>query len=121
AGRLGFHQGETRYTCAGATVILTPETAWSRRRMTFLYGSPERSALPTDEVRARTPKAPAGDSSAFTRRTTCDPADRYSFTALPDGAWYLLTVAKPANGVGSSMALMRRVTTRAGRVTPGDL
>lgn len=121
SGRLGYRQGETPFTCAGATVILTPETAWSRRRMVFLYASAERAVLPADEVRARTPSAPPGDSSAFTRRATCDAADHYTFSGLPEGAWYLITVARPVGGVGTNMALMRRVVTRAGRVAPADL
>ena len=35
-----------RYSCSGAGVVLTPETLWSRRRMTILYNSPDRAALP---------------------------------------------------------------------------
>src|SRR5512135_2768828 len=67
-GRLIFQRGQTRYTCAGAVVILTPETTWSRRRMEVLYLSAERAALPADEVRARTPQAPPGDSTPFIKR-----------------------------------------------------
>jgi hypothetical protein len=117
AGKLLYRQGPTRFTCAGTSVILTPETPWSRRRMVILYKSAERSALPADEVRARTPDAPSGDSTPFIRRTTCDGADQFTYTGLPDGAWYVITVAKPATGSGESMALMRRVTTRGGKVT----
>src|SRR5258708_38877533 len=61
AGTLAFRPAGKRYTCSGATVILTPETAWSRRRMVALYKSDLRAALPTDEVRPRTPQAPPGD------------------------------------------------------------
>src|SRR5688572_17406152 len=32
-GRLAYRQGQTRFTCAGSGVVLTPETPWSRRRM----------------------------------------------------------------------------------------
>jgi hypothetical protein len=121
-GRLAFKQGGTPYSCARASVILTPETPWSRRRMAVLYKSDVRSALPSDEVRARTPQAPPGDSGPFIKRTTCDAADHFSFTGLPDGAWYVVTIAKPAAGApGPSMAFMRRVVTRGGRVTAFDL
>jgi hypothetical protein len=121
-GRLSFRQGQTPYSCAGATVVLTPETPWSRRRMFVLYKSDARSALPSDEVRARTPQAPPGDSGPYIKRTTCDASDHFSFTGLPDGAWYVVTIAKPAPGAsGGSMALMRRVVTRGGRVTTFDL
>jgi len=120
-GHLAYHQGALRFTCAGSTVVLTPETAWSRRRMEALYGSAERAALPTDEVRARTPDAPAGDAGPFVRRTTCDAADRFAFGGLPDGAWYVITVAKPVADHGPTVALMRRVVLRGGRTLPVGL
>lgn len=120
-GRLAFHEGPTRYTCQGMTVVLTPETLWTRRRMTILYKSPERAALPADEVRARTPSAPNDDYSAFVRRTTCDASNRFSFTGLPDGAWFVITVAKPVAAQGETVAIMRRVTTRNGRATTVEL
>lgn len=119
AGQVVYRQGVIRYTCAGAGVVLTPETAWSRLRMAALYGSTERAALPTDEVRARTPNAPAGDAGPFVKRTTCDDADQFAFAGLADGAWFAITIARPAvNPKGASMALMRRVVVRGGKRTP---
>jgi len=120
-GRLAFRRGQIRYSCQGATVVLTPETLWTRRRMTILYKSPDRAALPAGEVRARTPSAPNEDYSAFVRRTTCDAADRFNFAGLPDGAWFVITVAKPVAASGDSVAIMRRVTTRGGRATSVEL
>ncbi|MFN3513238.1 MAG: hypothetical protein ACK41C_09350 [Phenylobacterium sp.] len=121
-GRLAYRQGQTRYTCAGAAVLLTPETPWSRRRMTILYNSPERAALPTAEVRARTPSAPSGDYSAFVRRTTCGSDDRFTFTGLPNGPWFVITVARPAGGAaGTEIAIMRRIEIRGGRPVVVDL
>lgn len=116
-GRLAYARGQVRYSCRGASVILTPETAWSRRRMEVLYLSAERAALPVDQVRARTPEAPAGDSSPYIKRTVCDPNDRFTFARLPAGSWYAITIAKPLFGGGPTMAVMRRVTTRGGRAT----
>jgi hypothetical protein len=122
AGKLTYRQGPTRFTCAGSGVVLTPDTPWSRRRMAALYGSTERAALPADDVRARTPSAPPGDAGPFVKRTTCDAADRFSFSGLPDGVWYVIGLARPAGKAnGESLALMRRVTTRGGRVTTADL
>ncbi|WP_293900301.1 hypothetical protein [Phenylobacterium sp.] len=116
AGRLAYKQGAVRYTCAGSSVVLTPETPWSSRRMAALYGSTDRAALPTDEVRARTPKAPAGDAGPYVKRTTCDEADQFAFGGLADGAWYLITVVKPAGDPrGAGMALMRRVVVHGGK------
>jgi hypothetical protein len=116
AGSTAYRQGAVRYSCAGATVVLTPETPWSRRRMAILYGSTDRAALPADEVRARTPSAPSGDVGPFVKRTTCDEGGRFSIGGLPDGGWFVITVAKPVGQPqGESVAVMRRVVTRGGR------
>ena len=120
-GRLAYRAGQTRYSCAGAGVVLTPETPWTRRRMTILYTSAERAALPADEVRARTPSAPSGDYSAFVKRTVCDQNSRFSFSGLASGAWYVITVAKPIGGPGPDIAIMKRVEVRGGRVVAVDL
>jgi len=121
AGHVSYKQGKVRYSCAKATVILTPETPWTRRRMRILYLSSEAAAEPADAVRGRTPSAPGGDYSAYVRRTTCDAGSRFSFHDLPDGAWYAITIAKPAAGGGPPIALMKRVTTQNGKVTPVEL
>lgn len=118
AGKVAFRQGAVRYTCAGASVVLTPETPWSTRRMAALYGSAEHSALPADEVRARTPSAPAGDAGPYVKRTTCDDAEQFAFGGLADGSWYVITVVRPVGGTGGTMALMKRVTVRGGRTVP---
>jgi hypothetical protein len=117
AGTLG-HPGPGRYTCAGATVVLTPETSWARRRMTVLYKSDQRASLPADDVRSRQSQAPPGDSNPYLKRALCDAQDHFNFANLPDGAWYAVTIAKPIPaGSGPNLAVMRRVTTRGGRVT----
>ena len=121
-GSVVFRNGPTRYSCAGATVVLTPETNWSRNRMTVLYQSAQGAAQPVDEVRARVAAAPAGDSDPYVRRAICDTTSRFSFAGLPDGAWYVVTIAKPLPGqTGPSMALMRRVTTHAGKTLTFEL
>lgn len=120
-GHLVYRQGQTRYSCAHATVILTPETPWTRHRMHVLYHSTDTAAEPVEAVRARTPTAPAGDYSAFVRRTSCDAANRFTFTGLPDGAWYAITIAKPVSGDGPEIALMKRVVTHAGHMTAATL
>ena len=121
AGSLG-HAGPVRYTCAGATVVLTPETSWATRRMTVLYKSSVRAALPADDVRSRQNQAPPGDSNPFVKRAVCDAADHFNFVGLPDGAWYVVTIAKPAAGsAGPTLAVMRRVTTKGGKITTFEL
>ena len=114
--------GPVKYSCEGSQVVLTPETPWSRRRMQVLYKSDQQAALPTDEVRARGPQAAPGDSNPFVKRAICDAGDHFSFAGLPDGAWYVITIAKPVGAPGGpSMALMHRVVTRGGRMTPVEL
>jgi hypothetical protein len=115
-GRLTYAHDGTHYGCQGASVILTPETPWSRRRMEVLYLSADRAALPADEVRARTPEAPPGDSSPYIKRAVCDADGRFSFAHLPAGAWYVITIAKPVGG-GGNLAIMKRVVTRGGKPT----
>ena len=83
AGALG-HTGPVRYSCVGATVVLTPETPWATRRMEVLYRSSQRAALPADDVRSRQNQAPPGDSNPYVKRATCDAADHFNFTNLPD-------------------------------------
>jgi hypothetical protein len=120
-GRLAFKQGATAYSCANASVILTPETPWSHARMSVLYKSDTRSALPANNVRARTSQAPPGDSEPYIKRTRCDADDNFRFTGLPEGAWYVVTIGKPTAGrSGPTLAFMRRVVTRDGRVTSFD-
>lgn len=121
AGALA-HAGPVRYTCAGQTVVLTPETPWARRRMQVLYQSDQHAALTAADVRSRQSQAPPGDSNPYVKRVVCDASDHFSFTGLPDGAWYVVTLAKPVAGQsGPSLALMRRVVTRGGKVTPFEL
>jgi hypothetical protein len=117
AGALAYRRGQIHYDCRGGDVLLTPETAWSRRRMMILYGSANAAAAPVSIVRARTPSAGAGDYARFVRRTTCDDSNHFSFHGLPDGAWYVITVGKPASGVDEPVAVTRRVETHGGLVS----
>src|ERR1019366_9399870 len=102
--------------------VLTPETPWATRRMEVLYKSSVRAALPSDDVRSRTAQAPPGDSNPFVKRAVCDGSDHFSFINLPDGAWYVVTLAKPAPGSSApTLAMMRRVVTRGGKITTFEL
>ncbi|HXU99566.1 MAG TPA: hypothetical protein VG166_03610 [Caulobacteraceae bacterium] len=103
-----------RYLCRGRDVILIPETPWVRRRMFILYGSMTSAQVPADIVRARTPAASAGDYASYARKTVCDTANRFSFPNLPDGGWYVITLAHPADNSEATMAIMRRVETHGG-------
>jgi hypothetical protein len=111
-GVLTYRSGDTRYSCRGRDVILTPETPWVRRRMFILYGSTDAAAIPADIVRARTPTGSSGDYASYARKTTCDAANRFTFHDLPNGGWYVITLAKPDEGGSGTVAVMRRVETR---------
>ena len=82
--------------------------------MIILYGSANAAAAPVSIVRARTPSAGAADYARFVRRTTCDSTDHFSFAGLPDGAWFVITIAKAADGSTEPMAVTRRVETHGG-------
>ena len=112
-GALGMRQGQVRYSCTGSTVILMPETAWSRRRVMILYGSATNATVPVDIVRARTPPAPP-EFGRYVRSGPCT-GDRFAFNGLADGAWFLITLARPTTPGGGQVAVMRRVETYGGR------
>jgi hypothetical protein len=115
-GQLTYAAAGKAFSCTDGAVVLTPETPWVRRRMMILYNSDDASALPADEVRGRTPPERSQDYSAFVRRTKCDATGHFSFTDLPDGAWFVITVAKPVvPGASRDMAIMRRVVLRNGQ------
>jgi hypothetical protein len=114
-GRLGFRAGAVAYNCLDAGVVLTPETPWTRSRMEILYKSASSAALPAAEVRGRTPPGRSSDYSAFVKHASCDASGHFAFTGLADGAWFVITVAKPtAPGTGADMAIMRRIVVRGG-------
>ena len=114
-GQLTFAQKGAAFTCAGTDVVLTPETPWVRTRMSILYMSADKAALPAVQVRQRTPPERSQDYSGFVKRTKCDASNKFTFQGLPDGAWFVITVAKPvAPGSALDMAIMRRVTIKNG-------
>jgi hypothetical protein len=116
-GRLAPAHSAPAFTCG--VVVLVPDTPWSRERMTILYRSTNGAALPSAEVQARSPAAPP-QLNTYVRQERCDAAGRFTFERLPNGIWYVITSARPANG-GPAIALMRRVQTAGGRTTNVDL
>ncbi len=115
-GWMGYGGGAANYTCGD--VVLLPETPWTEARMQRLYGSMMQAVLPVDQVRARSPsdatdEAESNTSAKYARHAQCNAADKFSFAGLPDGAWYLITVATPRTG-GPKIALMKRVVTYGG-------
>jgi len=114
-GQLAYRVRDTVHSCEKAGVLLTPETPWVRSRMSILYGTGEKVVLPAAEVRRRTPPE-RPDYARFVKRTSCDSAGRFQFGGLPDGTWYVITVAQPLPAdAGVDVAIMRRVTIRGGK------
>jgi hypothetical protein len=113
-GVLTLRDGSLRYSCRGRDVILAPETPWVKRRMYILYGSSESAVVPADIVRARTPSSGSGDYASYARKTTCDAANRFAFSGLPSGGWYVITLAKPEGDSSRAVAVMRHVVVRGG-------
>jgi len=70
------------------------------------------------ERSGRTPPERSQDYSAFVRRVTCDAQNHFAFSGLPDGAWFVITVAKPVTpgAAGRDVAIMRRVVLKGGQV-----
>jgi hypothetical protein len=102
-----------RYTCQ--TVVLAPETPWSRARMRMLYLSTTSAEIPSDDVKSRTSPEHAQQYARYVRQAPCDATGHFAFAGLPDGAWYVITVAAPVGG-GVRMAVMRRVETNGDTV-----
>jgi hypothetical protein len=113
-GTLAFHGSAAgRYTCQ--TVLLAPETPWSRMRMRTLYLSTTSADIPSDDVKTRTTADHTAQYGRYVRQAPCDAAGRFAFAGLPDGSWYVITVAAPVSG-GVRMAVMRRVETNGDTV-----
>lgn len=110
-GQIVFRREGTAYACTGS-VALTPDTPYTRTRFNTLYGSTNQAAVPEAIIRARTVADPNADYRNFVRSATCAEG-RFSFSALPDGSWFLIA---PVSAGGDRIVLMKRVETRGGRV-----
>ena len=113
-GVLAYKGGGARFTCQGSDVVLAPDTPWSRARMRVLYLSTSGAAMPVDDVKERTPPEHGADYAKYARHATCDSANHFNFSGLPDGSWYVITVATPLAG-GQKIAVMHRVGTHGGQ------
>ncbi len=82
--------------------------------MVILYGSASNAAVLAEIVRARTPSASSGDYASYARKSHCDDNDHFSFSGLPAGAWFVITLGRPTDVSGHAMAVMRRVEVRDG-------
>lgn len=110
-GRIDFNLRGQAYACTGS-VVLTPDTPYTRQRFNTLYGSINRAAIPEPIVRARNVPDSNADYRSFVRQETCVD-NRFRIEGLPNGSWFLIaTVSAPGT---ERIVVMRRVETRGGR------
>jgi len=111
--------GELR-TCAGATVALVPDSAYTRERMKALYGSVTRGMNDMSHGAARTVEDAAPLFVKAARLSTCDIRGGFRFSGLADGIWYVTTSIiwrthgnDPASQTGA--ALMQQIVLQGGQ------
>lgn len=113
-GRIAFNLRGEAYNCTGS-VVLTPDTPYTRQRFNTLYGSVNRAAIPEPIVRARNVPDPNADYRSFVRQERCTD-NRFRIADLPNGTWFLIATVSSADRAGAErIVLMRRVETRGGR------
>jgi hypothetical protein len=111
-GRIAYRREGQAYACTGS-IVLTPDTPYTRARFRTLYGSTDQAALPEAVVRARTVPDPAGDYRSYVRSATCSDG-RFSVSGLPSGGWFIIV---PVSAGGDRVVLMRHVDIRGRRIS----
>jgi hypothetical protein len=109
--------GAKGWTCADQSVVLMPKTPSTTERMITLYGSAAVAVEPVGEVRARSAKVVGPDPGPYLRATRCELGNRFNFSGLPDGAYFIITRVRPRGSAAEdhdSLAVMERVTLAGG-------
>jgi len=122
-GQIAYSDRVGRYwVCAGQSVALMPRTPSTDLRMQALYGSADRALEPVADVRAHSGAVRGEDPGPYVRTTVCDSGNRFAFSGLPDGVYFLIARvhlehahSKGAPAVGEDgLALMQRVAVSGG-------
>ena len=100
-------------SCAGNSVVLTPDTPYSRERIRALYGSAEAASEPVERVRSRVIANDNPDMKRFVRSERCDATGAFVFNGLPAGGFFVIAEVSDPTG---PRVVMRRVVTRAGQL-----
>jgi hypothetical protein len=102
-------------SCAGSPVVLVPATAYATERILAIYQSAE-GGLAYRSVKFQ---PESQEFAALTRKTSCDSAGNFTFDAVADGDFYLVTqvvwMLGSYNRQGGVLA--RRITVSGGKVT----
>jgi hypothetical protein len=94
---------ESVVTCAGSRVLLLPATSYFREMIGHMVAGSE----------PRPPEKAYPNLKGMIRRAECDPQGKFSFSEIPDGAWFVLTEvkAKPGGVLITEMMLSNGETT----------
>lgn len=109
-------------TCAGFEVELAPDSAYTRERMSLLFGGLASGSMGRGNsvVISGTPP----EFYSYVRKAYCDATGSFSFTDLPDGTYYAMTRVHwdvpSSNGFSVYMMpqgawMMQRVTVAGGQ------
>jgi hypothetical protein len=95
-------QEDSVVTCAGNRVLLLPATSYFREMIGRMVAGSEPEP----------PKTAYPSLKNMIRRTQCDAQGNFSFPAIPDGAWFILTQVNARHGgvLITEMTLSNRST-----------
>ena len=104
-------------TCAGATVFLTPVTAYTKERMLAIYGSSGTTKFASvNERRVRFIPDDVVELEAVARKERCDAQGNFQFSGLRPGSYYVSTVVLWSVGYNhQGGAVMERVDLESGK------
>ena len=112
--------GEVR-TCAGLPANLTPVSTYARERMHLLYGDRDNGLLSASRGRVAFASTDP-EYQRMSRHTRCDSQGNFTFSALPDGDYFvtaLVVWGVPLNAFMTATQggyLMQRVHVAGGGV-----
>lgn len=82
------HEGDSVVTCAGSRVLLLPATDYFREMIGHIVAGSE----------PKPPEKTYPSLKGMIRRTQCDAQGNFSFSEIPDGAWFVLTQVTARHG-----------------------
>ena len=88
SGQGFLKQGESIVTCAGNRVLLLPATSYFREMIGHMVAGSEPEP----------PEKTYPSLKNMIRRAQCDAQGNFSFSEVPDGAWFVLTQVNARHG-----------------------